>query len=81
MISRCAPATLEETFASGLFGGLFGAATGPIGAGAGDLGAGAAIGGASGGFSGLTFGALNSNYHFQDVFRRCMDRRGHHVIG
>jgi len=72
----------EQTFASGLFGGLFGAATGAvIGAVAGDPGAGAAIGGASGGFSGLTFGALDANYRFQDAFRWCMHRRGHHVIG
>ena len=72
----------DQIVASGLFGSLFGAATGAFfGAFAGDPGLGAAIGAGSGAIGGGTAGGLQADFRFQETFRRCMHRRGHHVIG
>jgi outer membrane lipoprotein SlyB len=72
----------DEVIKGGLFGGFLGAATGAaIGAAVGNPGQGAAIGAASGGFGGGTIGGLDSNARFQHTFRRCMQGRGHNVIG
>jgi uncharacterized protein YcfJ len=63
-------------------GGLLGAATGAaIGAAFGDPGAGAAAGAAFGGVSGLTQGALVSQDIYRRAFWRCMEGRGHRVLG
>lgn len=79
---RAAGSGVDEVVTGGLFGGLFGAAAGAaIGAAAGNPGQGAAIGAASGGFGGGAVGGLDSNGRFQQTFRRCMQGRGHNVIG
>lgn len=79
---RASGSSPEEAVKGGLVGGLFGAAAGAaIGAATGNPGKGAAIGAASGGFGGGTIGAVDSNRRFQDAFRRCMEGRGHRVIG
>jgi hypothetical protein len=72
----------EEAVRGAVGGGLVGAAGGAaIGAVLGNPGRGAALGAAALGIGAGASRASQSNQNFQNAYRRCMQGRGHNVIG
>ena len=77
-----ATSTPRETLVGGAVGGLIGAASGAaIGAAAGNPGMGAAVGAGAGGMGGGLYKGLSSESEYKQVFRDCLEGRGHRVLG
>jgi hypothetical protein len=70
-----------ESAKGAVVGGLLGAAGGAaLGALSGDAASGAALGAAIGGFGGGTKKGFETNGSFKEVFKKCMQYRGHTVL-
>ncbi|MBT4599829.1 MAG: glycine zipper family protein [Methylococcales bacterium] len=71
----------EETTKGAVLGGLLGAVSGAaIGAVSGNVGNGAALGATIGGFGGGTKKGFEADGSFKEVFKKCMQYRGHTVL-
>src|SRR5262245_52232893 len=82
LASRASGSAGEEAVRGAVTGGLVGAAGGAaMGAVLGNPGRGAALGAAALGIGGGAMRASQSNQNFQNAYRRCMQQRGHNVIG
>ena len=82
LAQRAAGAPADQTMRGAVGGGLVGAAGGAaIGAVLGNPGRGAALGAAALGIGGGASRVSQSNQAFEQAFRRCMQQRGHNVIG
>jgi len=82
LAQRAAGAPADEAMRGAIGGGLVGAAGGAaLGAVLGNPGRGAALGAAALGIGAGASRASQSNAAFEQAFRRCMQQRGHNVIG